>query len=336
MTEIQTKRFSYRIIPGLVVSVSALILLIRFSDVEKVLQAFREVKPQVLFPAAGLVIISLLTRAYAARKILREKVTLWQSYLIINAGYFVNTVLPFRLGEISRAFLLMPSGFGFWEALPTIILERIFDFGFAFSLLFLGLPSAIGFSTDLLFPSILAGFIVLLVILLFLGTRYRERILAWLEGLPSGKGKIKDGGIQFAESIFFSLEILTDPVRTLKVLVGMGLSWGIALAFQFLLLRAFVPDARLAWAAFALGAVAVGVSVPSSPGNIGLYEGSITLALSACGVDPSLAFTYALTSHFINLGITTGFGAYGLVREGVKLRDIWQFGKKQQKVGNDE
>jgi uncharacterized protein (TIRG00374 family) len=336
MTEKQTMKFPYRIILGILVSISALILLVRLSDTDEVLRAFQDLKLEVLLPAAGLVIISLFTRAYAAREILQERVSLWRSYLIINAGYFVNTVLPFRMGEISRAFLLMPSGFSFWEALPTIVLERLFDFGFAFSLLFLGLPSALGFSADLLLPSILAGLVMLLVVLLFLGTRNREPILAWLHGLPSQDGKIKTRVIQLAESLFSSLEILKDPVRTLKVLVGMGLSWGIALVFQFLLLRAFVPDAPLAWAAFALGAVAVGVSVPSSPGNIGLYEGSITLALSACGVETSLAFTYALTSHFINLGITTLFGGYGLVREGVKLRDVWHFGKQQQKVKNHE
>jgi len=336
MTEKQTTKFPYRVIPGILISVGALILLISLSDTGRFFQALREVKLGTLLPAAGLVIVSLFTRAYAWRCILKERVTLWQSYLIINSGYFVNTVLPFRLGELSRAFLLMPSGFGFWEALPTIVLERLFDFGFAFILLFMGLPYALGITNNLVYPSLMTGLAVLLAVLIYLGLRNRERILAWLKGFPLKNEKTRGKAIRFTESIFCSLEILTSPTRTLKVLAGLGISWGIALAFQFLLLRAFVPDARLAWAAFALGAVAVGVSVPSSPGNIGLYEGSITLALTACGVDSSLAFSYALTSHIINLGITTVFGAYGLVREGVGLRDVWQFGKQQQKVKNNE
>jgi uncharacterized membrane protein YbhN (UPF0104 family) len=176
----------------------------------------------------------------------------------------------------------------------------------------------------------LAGLAVVGITLFFLGVKYRERILVWLESIPVQNEKVKGRMIRFAESVFSNIGILNSPGQTLKVLAGLGASWGIALIFQFLLLRAFIPEAQLAWAAFALGAVAVGVSLPSSPGNIGLYEGSITLALTACGVDPSIAFTYALTSHIINLAITTLFGAYGLVQEGVGLREIWRFSSKQK------
>jgi uncharacterized protein (TIRG00374 family) len=331
MTVKQDRKVLYRVIPGILISVIALIILVSFSDLDAVRGAIKQITPLTLLLAAGLVIISLLTRAFAWKGILQERISLWQSYLIINAGYFVNTVLPFRLGEISRAFLLMPSGFGFWEGLSSIVLERLFDFGFALSFLFIGLPSALEFTNNLAYAYTLAGLAVLAAVVILLLVINRAQILNWLEGIPLHDEKVKGGVIRFATSIISSLEILTSLRRTFKVFVGMGASWGIALAFQFILLRAFVPDAKLAWAAFALGAVAVGVSVPSSPGNIGLYEGSLTLALTACGVDPSLAFTYALTSHIINLGVTTGFGAYGLVREGVGLRDVWQFGKQQRK-----
>lgn len=331
MTEKQDIRFAYRFIPGILISILAIIALISLSDLDKVRSALQELRLQNLLIIVVLVIISLFARAFAWRGILQERISLWQSYLIINAGYFVNTFLPFRLGEISRAFLLMPSGFGFWEALPSIVLERLIDIAFALSLLFVGLPYALGFSNDLIYPFILGGLAVLVLVVLFLIVKNQDRVLAWLEGFPLKDEQTKSRIVRSSRSIVSSLEILTNPLRTLKVLLGMGAGWGIALGFQYLLLLAFIPDAPLAWAAFALGAVAIGVSVPSSPGNIGLYEGSLTLALTACGVDPSLAFTYALTSHIINLGITTLFGAFGLVREGVGLKDVWQFSKQQKK-----
>lgn len=330
MTERQGTRVAVRVIPGIVISICALVALWIFSDTKLVFETLKGINPGVLAIGVVLVIISLFTRAFAWREILQERITIWQSYLIINAGYFVNTVLPFRLGEISRAFLLKPSGFGFWEALPSIVVERIFDVGFALSLLFIGLPSAIGFSDNLIYPYLLAVGVMAVGFCLFLFVKNRARILAWLEDIPLENENIKSKLVRFLSSIVSSLETLAQPGRLVKVLLGLAFSWGIALGFQYLLLRAFIPDARLTWAAFALGAVAVGVSVPSSPGNIGLYEGSITLALSACGVDSSLAFAYALTSHVINLGITTAFGAYGLVREGVKLSDVWKFGKEQK------
>ena len=149
-------------------------------------------------------IISLFTRAFAWKEILQERISLWKSYLIINAGYFVNTVLPFRLGEISRAFLLMPSGLGFWEALPTIVLERLFDFGFALSLLVIGLPSALEFANNLTYTYILGGLVVLTAIVIFILVINRARILSWLEGISLRDEKIKRSLIRFATSIISS------------------------------------------------------------------------------------------------------------------------------------
>jgi uncharacterized protein (TIRG00374 family) len=111
----------------------------------------------------------------------------------------------------------------------------------------------------------------------------------------------------------------------------MLISWILALIIQYLLLRAFIPEAKLIWAAFALSAVSLGVSIPSSPGNIGVYEASITLALSAFGIDQSLAFSYALVSHILSLIITTVLGSYSLVNEGYKLGDIWRLSRDHQK-----
>lgn len=324
MTESQTRRSTIRLLLGILISAASLTVLILLIDGQQVVNALRTVRPEILLLGGLLVIASLFTRAYAWRVILQGRISLSKSFLIINAGYFVNTLLPFRLGEISRAFLLMPSGLPFWEGLPTIVLERMIDVLFALVLLFIGLPYALNFQANTGYIYLLTGGVVLgLAVLAFLVYK-RKEILRWLETTRLINAKIRTRLIDFIRQILSSMLVMTHPLRILQVFLGMALSWGIALALQFLLLKSFIPEARLVWAVFALGAVAVGVSVPSSPGNIGLFEASITLALSAFGVDQSLAFTYALTSHVLSLAITTSLGAFGLVREGVGLREVWQ------------
>lgn len=324
MTESQTRRSTIRLLLGILISAASLTVLILLIDGQQVVNALRTVRPEILLLGGLLVIASLFTRAYAWRVILQGRISLSKSFLIINAGYFVNTLLPFRLGEISRAFLLMPSGLPFWEGLPTIVLERMIDVLFALVLLFIGLPYALNFQGNTGYIYLLTGGVVLgLAVLAFLVYK-RKEILRWLENTRLISAKIRTRLIDFIRQILSSMLVMTHPLRILQVFLGMALSWGIALALQFLLLKSFIPEARLVWAVFALGAVAVGVSVPSSPGNIGLFEASITLALSAFGVDQSLAFTYALTSHVLSLAITTSLGAFGLVREGVGLREVWQ------------
>ncbi|TFG50195.1 MAG: flippase-like domain-containing protein [Anaerolineales bacterium] len=330
MTERKLSRVQANLVLGILISLVAIALLISFIDGEQVLVAIKQIRLIFLLPGFVLLIISHFTRAAAARVILKERVSLWQSFLLINAGYFVNTVLPFRLGELSRAFLLMPSGLSFWEALPTILLERMFDAFFALSLFFIALPYVLNFSQGVYYTYLLAGLLLVGIVFLALVVKNRVHISAWLESKNASASHFLSKIIHILQSVLSSLAVLADPLRLVKVITWMFFSWGIALGFQYLLLKAFIPDAKLIWAMFALGAVALGVSVPSSPGNIGLYEASMTLALLAFGIDQSLAFTYALTSHIFTLAITTLFGSFGLVRSGYGLRDVWQFSKQHR------
>jgi uncharacterized protein (TIRG00374 family) len=331
MTEVKSKKGLVRVVLGIGISLAALVILIRLVDVRQVLASLQGIKLSIVIPALALLVISLLTRAAAWRVILKEKISIWKSFFIVNSGYFVNTVFPFRIGELTRAFLLKPSGFSFWEAIPTILLERLFDFGFALSFFFIGLPFAIGFSQGITYAYLIAGGIPAVILALYLLVRNQQQVIGWINRTTLIKSNIKERLLKVIEPLLSSLGILTDPLRLVKVFAWMLISWSIALFYQYLLLRAFVPDGQLIWAAFTLGALALGVSIPSSPGNIGLYEASITLALSAFGVDQSVAFAYALTSHVLSLLVTTLLGSFGLVREGFALRDIWQYSKQQEK-----
>ncbi len=323
-----------RLIIGIALSLIALAVLIIFIDEKQVVAALRQINILVVAPLSLLLVLALLCRAYAWRIILKEKVSLSQSFLIINAGYYVNTILPFRLGELVRVFLLVPSGFRFWSAVPTILVERIFDLVFALSLFFVGLPFALDFSQNVFSIYILAGIFVLGIAILILLVKNYEKVIQWLENLNFLGEKLKSRLLNLVQSVLLSLDTLSDPVRFFKVFLGMALSWGLSLVFQFLLLKAFIPDANFIMAVFAIGAVALGISIPSTPGNIGFYEVSITLALSAFGIDSSVAVSYALTSHVVNLIVTTTFGVFGLVKEGYSLRDVWRLSKQHRKEGD--
>ncbi len=330
MTEVKANIGRIRVILGIMISIAAMSILIWFVDPNQFLSSMRELKFSEVISVLVLLIISLYTRAAAWRVILKEKISIWKSFLIINSGYFVNTIFPFRLGEITRAFLLLPSGFDFWQALPTILLERMVDFSFALGLFFVGLPFAFGFAQGISYVYLIAAGVVSGFLILYLLVRYQGKVSAWISNSTIFRSQQKERLLDVINSVCSSLGILSEPARVGRIFTWMLISWSIALVYQFLLLKAFVPDAKLTWAVFTLGALALGVSLPSSPGNIGLYEASITLALAAFGVDRSIAFAYALTSHGLSLLVTTVLGSFGLVREGFALSDIWQFSKEKK------
>ena len=64
------------------------------------------------------------------------------------------------------------------------------------------------------------------------------------------------------------LAVFKDWKRFLGVVAWMALNWLIGLLSYWLYMRTFIPEAPFLWAAFLIGAVAVGGTIPSSPGNV--------------------------------------------------------------------
>ena len=336
MTENQDREYRIRLIVGILISIVVFAILLHFVNGEEILAAINQVRLIYLIPIYITILVYLIARSAAWRTILRNRISLTKSFLIINAGYFVNNLFPFRLGEVTRAFLLLPSGFSFWEALPAIILERMIDVLFAVALFLYALPFAINVTHGFTYASWMVFLVLVGFGLLFFLVKYQAQVLSWLENIKISWTSLHTKIYHLLKRFISGLGILTEPWQVVKVFLLASLGWIIAILYQYLLLKAFLPEAQIIWAVFALGALAVGVSVPSSPGNVGVYEASITLALIAFGVDRSVAFTYALTSHVLSLTATTLIGAFALVREGYAIKDILQFRNTTQRIKSDE
>ena len=78
----------------------------------------------------SLFVLSMIIRSFRWRMILSSNYTISLRFLFesIMIGYFINSILPFRLGEFGRAYALsMKSPIGTFEAFGSIILERLIE-----------------------------------------------------------------------------------------------------------------------------------------------------------------------------------------------------------------
>ena len=103
----------------------------------------------------------------------------------------------------------------------------------------------------------------------------------------------------------------------------MVLDWGVAYLQLQLLLRAFFPEAQPYWGLFILGAFALGIATPSTPGALGVFELVIVGAISVFINDPSRAAAFALVDHLFNYLFTGLIGIYALSKEGQSLSDLF-------------
>ncbi len=311
-------------LPGVAVSLVALAVIFYFVDIRQLGQALGAANKLYV---GLLVIVSLawlMVRALLWRTLLQEQAGYRVVFLTLNEGYLLNNVLPFRLGEVGRAFLLgRKSGLGFFEVLSTIIIERALDVGMAAAMLLISLPYVVGGQAAR--RGALAAVALVLVGLgaLFIlarnqtwaqatFTRLAERI-PFLQRLESQ-----------VEAFFKGLKALRDGRRFLKVIGLLLLNWGMAVLQFSMLLKAFFPQAQPLWAMFTLGVMALGVGLPSSPGSIGVMEAAVMGALAAFVNDPPTALAAALTAHITNYLLTGLIGAYALGQDGASLGSLYQ------------
>ncbi len=322
-----------RILPGLIVSLAALAIIFSMLDLRKFGQAIQQADLRFLLAGILSEVLWLLVRGFVWRTLLQNKASYYDTFISINEGYLLNNILPFRLGELGRAFLLgRKAHLDFWQVIPSILIERSLDLAFAVGLFLTTLPFVIGISWAKQ-AAIATGSIVIIGLgAIYVLARNRQRVLAWIDQAGERWSLVKKLAGQRVVAFFDGLGIITDGRLFLRALGWEGLDWLVACLQYYLFLRAFFPDPSLLWVLFALGVGALGIAAPSSPGAIGVFEAVLVGALVVFGVDASPATAFALSVHISAYIINGLIGGYGLYKDGESLSSLFtRLGKMKSK-----
>ncbi len=314
-----------RILPGLIVSAVSLGLVFYLADLRKLGEALRLANYWYVFLAVLVTLTWLGVRGLVWRSLLQEKATYKDVFWSLNEGYLLNNLLPFRLGEVGRSYLLArKSGLDFWQVASTIIVERLMDLGLATGLLLSSLPFVVGTTWAREAAIIVGGVVVSGFAALYLVARSQERLLGWVERLSARWPRVLRQGEKAFSSFFAGLSVLTDGRRFLIASGWMLVNWLVAVVQYVVMVNAFFPGGRFLWAVFTLGVAALGIAAPSSPGAIGVLELSIVGALSLFGLDASTALALAITTRVIQYLTSGALGAFALVRDGESLLTVYR------------
>lgn len=323
-----------RMLPGLLVSAVSLALVLYFADLRKLAEALRLADYRLVVLSMLVSLTWLLVRGLVWRTLLQDKAPYQAVFWSLNEGYLLNNLLPFRLGEIGRAFLLSQKAqLGFWQVLSTIVIERILDLALAVGLLFSTLPFVVGATWARQAAIFVGGAVISGLAVLYLLARNRERAINLFERLGERWPLLVRLGGKAVAPFFNGLGVLTDGLRFLRAVGWMVVNWLVAMAQYVIMVNAFFPGARLLWAAFSLGVAALGIAAPSSPGAVGVLELSIVGALSLFGLDASTALALAITIHLVQYLTTGVLGAYALARDGESLIGLYRRVRKLKVEG---
>lgn len=314
-----------RFLLGVVISLGSLAIIFYFIDLQRFIQAIRLADYRLLLVGICITILWLLIRGMVWRTLLQDKVPYKPVFWTLNEGYLLNNILPFRLGEVGRAFLLSAkTSLNFWEVLSSIVIERSLDLAFAVGLLFITLPFVVGAR----WASQAAIGVGIFILLLFLGLYVLAKYRVWALDVFHKLGArwpflLKLGG-KAVPNFLNGLAVLTDTGRFLRAIGWMTLNWGVTIAQFFVVMNAFFPTPELLWAAFSVAVAALGIAAPSSPGAVGVLELSIVGSLALFSLDPAISLAFALSLHIMQYVVIGLLGTYAFIKDGVSLMALYQ------------
>jgi uncharacterized protein (TIRG00374 family) len=314
-----------RWLPGAIISIILVVAILYLVDLRATLAALRTANYRLLLVAIAGSVIWLIVRSLVWRTLLQDRAPYRDVFLTINEGYLLNNFLPFRLGELGRAFLLSrKSEMGFVEILPTIVIERVSDLAFSAAILALAVPFVIEASGAIQIAFVVGGIVLVGLAALYLLARNRAWALDVFHRLSAHWPAVQHLGGHLLDSFFAGLAALNNGWLFLRFLFWMTLDWLIAILNYYLIILAFFPQANLIWGMFGLGAAAFGGAIPSLPGAVGTFEGAFGGALTFLSNNEATALAVALTARLYNYLVSGIFGVYALANEGQTLSGIYQ------------
>lgn len=264
----------------------------------------------------------ILTRAYAP--------SFGALFAILMMGFATNNLLPARLGEFARAYLLgRRTGQRKTLTLATILLERVFDglvliafLGAVSTLHAVALPGwgqEVQFLSSLVFLAASAAILVVLI-----QERLAERVLrVAVRPLPS---VLRD----WTEAAFAAFVTGLRSVRRPRILAAALLLsvaiWTLEALSYYTLIFAFgLPVAglqRLAASVLVLVIVNLGIMLPSAPGYVGTFQFFAVSALAVFQVPRESSLALGIVSHLVQYVLVTGIGLFYLARFNLSLGRI--------------
>ena len=333
---------------GLLLSAVCLYLVFQKVDMDRLWASLASLNYGFLAAALAVFLTTFLVRTTRWQSLLSptKEVPYRRLFSVIFIGYMANNVLPARLGELVRAYVLSKKeGVRKSTTLATIFIERIFD---GLSLLFILGAFMLAYETgaitlDAPLPGWVtkaglfagAGFLGAFGFVLTL--EFFPKSADWARGLIQKFAPAKIAGKlegilgAFVEGV----SCLRSFPRLLFVFGASLLIWGIEGTTYFLLGEAFGMQLPIHVFLVTMVLVNLGTIIPSAPGFVGSFQLFCVMALGLFGVSKEVGLSYGLVLNMGEYLPVTLLGIAFLAAENLNFKTM-QGGDEAEVAGGPE
>jgi uncharacterized protein (TIRG00374 family) len=297
-----------RTIVSIVLPIALLVLVafnLRGLDMQVLVETILSADPWFLLAAFVVYYLGFPLRGYRWQILLRSagtRISLRDSTEIIFISWMVNCLVPAKLGDVYRAWLLRANYIvSLSRTFGTVFIERVFDlFGIAILGLIAGFWSfRAGLPTEV---QIVFGFGLVMIVVLAMGLytvrNFGRRLL---ERLPlPGKGRLLEFYDRFEEGVF-----ALPPRRVPLVAIVTALIWATEAMRLLLVIEALdFTDVHLgiSGAFFVALSASLLTAIPFTPAGLGIVElGVVGILTVIYGIDPTNAAAITLVDRAISV-----------------------------------
>lgn len=273
----------------------------------------------------ALYLASHAVRVVRFRWILGRPVPFWRLMSITSIGYFAINVVPARLGELVRPYLLAErEQVPFGEGMAAIFVERLVDMVMLLGMLFavtwlVELPpgALVVQGIDLIATGqrVVGGLVVAGIVGLVLFVTAGERALVWSDKLPLGSVVRR-----FVVGLrgLFGRPREIGGILLASLLIWLFTFWSVQLSLAaYPGLPATLSDSLVVWT----GTLLAMALVPTAA-FVGSFEAGAMGGVMALGGNEQDAVAFALILHLGQFFFTIGWGGLFILWEGMSLREV--------------
>jgi len=287
---------------GYLLAISGLVWVLHDVHPGTMFASMRRIRWIWVVPAVLFDVLSYVCQGIRWRYLLRPVGTasVLQATQAIYAGLLTNEVVPLRVGELVRAYLVSRwTGVRFLSVVPSIAAERLFDgvwlaIAIGITAMFVPLPH------DLIVGGDVLGIIVIAATAWFLYLVYRRRrdapgdireargalnrprsLGAMVSQVAEGVGRIGLSRDSYASLLISPLILVFQGIALWLMMVAYGFSLSI-------------------WAGIAVFLILhLGTALPNAPSNIGTYQFFCVVGLTLFGVEKSVAAGFSFVAFIL-------------------------------------
>ena len=305
---------------SLVVGVAILVVLVAFVHPDEIARSLRGAS--LGWIAAALLGLGafFVVRGWRWQIILHPsapQVSLADTTAVTTIGWAINSVSPFKLGDVVRAAsMAQRARIGVGSSAATVVLERTLD---VLALLVLAIVAAAasgsrggGSWSRLVVLSLLAATVAAVGFWLVRDEARTLRLVSIVaQPLPV---RVREWMIEIVPSVLRGFHLLRSRSQLVAAtLLSLG-QWALSAGTLFAFFRAVSPQLSTSTLVLALILFTITQAISVTPGALGTYEFFFVLTLSAFGASPPALLTaIAVLTHVMGTAFFLACGALGVL-----------------------